>query len=321
MSIATEITRLQTAKANIKTSLENKGATVPFTTKLDGYSTIIDAMPTAVIPKVIESGVLKDPTNFTFTLPSNITELGNNALFSAFYGNHNLVGVNFSNLTTITGTNALMQAFYNCSNLTGSVNLSKITSITNGQNACASTFTNTKITSLDMSNVTSITANSALSGFCSSCTQLTAIDFHNLVTLGTQSSGNSYMYYAFQNCTALTSIDFSSLKEALGTNCMNYTFQRCSSLTSVTFPSLQKISYMQQCFEYCTSLQSLSFPALISGGVTNMTFTNTLHGVTGCTVHFPINLQTELSNYTYITNGMGGTNTTILFDLPSTATE
>lgn len=44
MSIATEITRLQNAKASIKTSIENKGVTVPPATKLDGYSTLIDSI-------------------------------------------------------------------------------------------------------------------------------------------------------------------------------------------------------------------------------------------------------------------------------------
>ena len=46
MSIASEITRLQNAKASIKTSIENKGVTVPSATKLDGYSTLIDSIQT-----------------------------------------------------------------------------------------------------------------------------------------------------------------------------------------------------------------------------------------------------------------------------------
>lgn len=37
MSIATEITRLASAKANIKTAIENKGITVPSSEKLDAY--------------------------------------------------------------------------------------------------------------------------------------------------------------------------------------------------------------------------------------------------------------------------------------------
>ena len=42
MSIATEISRLQTAKANIKTAIENKGVTVPSSTTLDGYPFLIN---------------------------------------------------------------------------------------------------------------------------------------------------------------------------------------------------------------------------------------------------------------------------------------
>lgn len=46
MSIATEITRLQTAKANLKTSIENKGVTVPSATTLSGYSALVDSIET-----------------------------------------------------------------------------------------------------------------------------------------------------------------------------------------------------------------------------------------------------------------------------------
>lgn len=46
MSIATEISRLQTAKTNLKTSIENKGVDVPANTKLDGYSALVDAIQT-----------------------------------------------------------------------------------------------------------------------------------------------------------------------------------------------------------------------------------------------------------------------------------
>lgn len=42
MTIASEITRLQWAKADIKTSIENKGVSVPSDVKLDGYPPYID---------------------------------------------------------------------------------------------------------------------------------------------------------------------------------------------------------------------------------------------------------------------------------------
>lgn len=44
MSIASEITRLQNAKASIKTAIEGQGVTVPSSTTLDGYATLIDSI-------------------------------------------------------------------------------------------------------------------------------------------------------------------------------------------------------------------------------------------------------------------------------------
>lgn len=46
MSIATEITRLQTAKDDLKTAIEAKGVTVPSATTIDGYSALVDQIST-----------------------------------------------------------------------------------------------------------------------------------------------------------------------------------------------------------------------------------------------------------------------------------
>lgn len=46
MSIASEITRLQGAKADIKSAIEAKGVTVPSNAKLDDYDTYIDEIET-----------------------------------------------------------------------------------------------------------------------------------------------------------------------------------------------------------------------------------------------------------------------------------
>jgi hypothetical protein len=70
----------------------------------------------------------------------------------------------------------------------------------------------------------------------------------------------------------------------------------------------------------CTGLTSLSFPALTStsfGRYTNQ-FNGMLSGVTGCTVHFPSNLQSVIGSWSDVTAGFGGTNTTVLWDLPAT---
>lgn len=50
MSIASEISRLQGAKADIKEAIEGKGVTVPSATKIDGYADLVDAIPQGSTP-------------------------------------------------------------------------------------------------------------------------------------------------------------------------------------------------------------------------------------------------------------------------------
>lgn len=58
MSIASEISRLQTAKSALKTSIENKGVTVPSTTLIDGYASLVDQISGG------GSANLSDPVRF-----------------------------------------------------------------------------------------------------------------------------------------------------------------------------------------------------------------------------------------------------------------
>lgn len=44
MAISDEIARLRQAKADLKTAIENKGVTVPSSTKLDGYADLVDSI-------------------------------------------------------------------------------------------------------------------------------------------------------------------------------------------------------------------------------------------------------------------------------------
>lgn len=53
MSIASEIQRIQDAKDDIKSAIENKGVTVPSATKLDGYSELIDSIKPNIVPYAI----------------------------------------------------------------------------------------------------------------------------------------------------------------------------------------------------------------------------------------------------------------------------
>lgn len=191
------------------------------------------------IPReVTGNGTLQQPRqSFTFTLPSNVVNIGERCLYYAFYNSSGLITVDLYNLVSITGNSACEDAFYGCSNLLR-VDLSNLESITS-QRACAN---------------------------------------------------------MFWNCTRLTSISFPKLKILTGSNACGNMFNGCTRLTSVSFPALTSTSFGSQTTQ----------------------FNNMLLKVSGCTVHFPSNLQSVIGGWSSVTSGFGGTNTTVLFDLPAT---
>lgn len=121
----------------------------------------------------------------------------------------------------------------------------------------------------------------------------------------------------------ITGVSFPKLATVSGPGVFNSAFRGCRLLTTVSFPSLVELTgstAFVSAFTQCTSLTSLSFPALTSnsfGSNTNQ-FNNMLQSVTGCTVHFPSNIQSTIGSWSSVTGGFGGTNTTVLFDLPAT---
>ena len=67
MDIATEITRLQVAKSDLKTAIESKGIVVPAATTIDGYPALVSAIPKKYeYVRRLYSGSfnLKDDTSF-----------------------------------------------------------------------------------------------------------------------------------------------------------------------------------------------------------------------------------------------------------------
>lgn len=162
MSISTEITRLQNAKASITTSIENKGVTVPSATKLDGYSTLIDSIQTGITPtgtiSITTNGTV-DVTNYASAdvsvsggggisvddiaqdlAPSGAITLSNSVTEIAKYA--------FARkpLTSITGngvTSILEDAFYYCPNL-ASISFPNLVSTSGSSNfrGCALTSVN-----------------------------------------------------------------------------------------------------------------------------------------------------------------------------------
>lgn len=106
---------------------------------------------------------------------------------------------------------------------------------------------------------------------------------------------NSTFYDVFTGCENLEGeLEFSSLVD-IGSSCFNTAFKG-TKISALYFPAVKSTSFY--------------------GG--SNAFSNMLSGVNGCVVHFPSNVQSVIGNYSSVTNGFGGTNTTVLFDLPAT---
>ena len=70
MAISDEIARLQQAKADLKTAIENKGVTVPSSTKLDGYADLVDSIETGGGDNTGEWTYIKCNTSVNGTNPN-----------------------------------------------------------------------------------------------------------------------------------------------------------------------------------------------------------------------------------------------------------
>ena len=152
MSIASEISRLQTAKTNIKSAIEAKGVTVGSVLLSDYAAKVASISGGGTGSEIYE---LKMGTKTTIT-DSDIwirTLLNRNyGCYSMFYGLTTITSVSITSPFVI-GLAAMQNAFQNCTEIT-TVNLSGLTSITvssayNAFNGC------NKITSVDMSNLES----------------------------------------------------------------------------------------------------------------------------------------------------------------------
>lgn len=148
-------------------------------------------------------------------------------------------------------------------------------------------------------------------------TQITNANFPALEIInGSQSFSN-----CFQADNYLNTVTFPSLHKINGTQALYRSLG--AATTSVTLPSLSKLNAsktLSEAFWSNTNITSISFPALNTDSFESYTdhFYRMLYSVTGCTVHFPSNIQSTIGSWSDVTSGFGGTNTTVLFDLPAT---
>lgn len=149
------------------------------------------------------------------------------------------------------------------------------------------------------------------------CYDLISADISNLEEIN-DSYACSVMFYK----TGITSIDVSKIRSVNGYDGC-YAMFSYTKLVSVNFSSLSVLTgqlAFERAFSDVTTLTTVSFPALKSdsfGTYTNQ-FKDMLKNDTGVTVHFPSNLQSVIGSWSDVQDGFGGTNTTVLFDLPAT---
>ena len=325
MSIASAITAAQGRVEDAYTAVANRGGTIPATKNLTNLPTAIDSIPAGggytEFPsyQVDSNGIaLKLSKVLDGTEFANIVGMGADAFYYRYYYITTMSGpVVFYALATISGSSACGNAFYGCTGIT-SVDLSLLTTIS-GTMACYETFRgDTGLTTVDLSSLATISGSSACRSMFYGCTGITSVDLSSLTTVSGVDGGLSM----FQGCTSLTTADLHSLTTISGAEGCLSMFSGCTSLVSANLSNLTSIAVISACSNMFrgTSLTTLSFPALTStsfGSATNQ-FINMLASVTGCTVHFPSNLQSVIGSWSDVINGFGGTNTTVLFDLPAT---
>lgn len=256
----------------------------------DGYSPVNVSAVTSSIDANIQAGNIKD----------GVTILGVTGNYQGGGGGAS-VGLLFTN---------------NNGTLSKPATLS-ISGITNlGNNVFQGLFVSTMlgITSVDMSGLTAITGEDACNNMFTDVVDLETCNLSNVQTIGDYAC--SHMFQS----TGLTSLQLGNLQTIGVFGCSDI----CNNAAYLTTVDLHSLSYINSnglawAFSGCSALTEISFPALTTNSfANNNVFDSMLLGCEGVTLHFPSNIQSEveaLSSYP----DFGGTNTTVLFDLPATA--
>ena len=294
-----------------------KNITTNGTHDVTDYATANVSVPTTApayyVEKTYSCDFLQAYTDHSIINLSNVKNLNDYVLAYAYYSQSSgNITLDMSGLTGCVGKSACEQMFGSgilIRNIVKSVDLSSLQTVS-GENAfnafCRS---QTGLTTINLNSLQTVSGVSAFAYAFSGCTGLTSISLPALTTI----SARNGCFHMFDSCTNLTSIDISALTTVSGQQGASYMFNNCNKLTSVTLQNLTTISGTYGCgymFQDCASLQTVSFPALKTV-VNAYVFMSMLERVTGCTVHFPSNL----SSYNF---NCGGTNTTVLYDLPAT---
>lgn len=283
MSIASAIQTKQQQVAQAYTAVSNKGGTLPSTRNLENLATAINSISSTptLITKTLESNGVYDASSYDADGFSTVT-----------------VDVAGSSLIT---RNITENGTYSAQD--------------DGADGYSSVTVNVPqpllVPFVALENGNYIASDLGFGGF-SSVSVNTPYIFREVTSSGVYQAPSSNFVY-----------NLPSGVSNLGSFSLAYSFYGCLGITEANFSGLESITgekALQKAFANCTNLTEVSFPALSSTffGTNTDQFNDMLLGVTGCTVHFPSNLETVIDSWADVVSGFGGTSTIVLFDLEPT---
>ncbi len=281
MSIAAEISRIQSAKADIKTAIEAKGVTVPSSATIDTYDDYVSQISSGGSSEDTETLIgLIERNKVHITIPSGTTSIGD----YAFIHYNALTSVTIPNSVTSIGKDA----FLGCSGITSIDIPSGVTSIdTNAFRDCNS------LTSIDIPNSVTSIGMGAFYG-AKSLTSITIPD--SVTSIG----GN-----CFYGCSGDTSCSLSigSGITSISNSCFQYAYiisgdlvlsNNIQSIGNNAFQGLKKLetitigsgitSIGKQAFYGCTGLTSITINATTPPTLSS---TNAFTNTNNCPIYVP----------------------------------
>ena len=258
-----------------------------------------------IFNQIVKGGGSAPATKYGVNLDGWIGDIDNNGNFRT----DQAVGtLNIPALTSIEGWNG---KFTGSTGLVGVQNLSGATTVQErGLHSC---FQGTHITGLNLSAVTQIGIEGMINA-CSGVTTLTSVDLSSLDYVEPYS-----LQGAFRG-TGLASLSLPVSTFGLGNGDgsfwhLNETFMNCSSLQSLSFPNITPASFNDIVQWY---QDTFGEPGEVYNAMMDC-MGNLVYGCSGVTVHFTQSLGAQIADEGHaasdVATFLGGTNTTVLFDL------
>lgn len=336
MSIATQITALQADKAAIATAITNKGGTVNPGDGFDDFAADIATIPSGstqakygvtidnMLGNIAANGVLQQPTEKFDLNFAGVEDLAIQALMYKFYHNYQIRSAKFPDLKQISNDLSLYGAFEWDLIETIDFPLLEVVSGSHGMREIC--YRNTALTKVNVSKLKTVSGTyGCANAFHTFGTQgLIDINLSSLETVSGAHGCNSMLARQFQLLDTFNSLP--KLKTISGDSGMqsflSVTQSQSNNIVSFSFPVLDVITgsnAMTGFFTYRTNLQHIYFNAIktTSFGRYKNQFNNLVLGITGCTIHFPSNMEETISGLTGYPN-FGGTSTVLAYDLPAT---